>query len=181
MCASKYLSIVLALIAGQCLAQETSKQPQAQASIAVPTIGQLAEQARLKRQAEDSVRSTGASQGTGAGGSAPAGMLIVPSTQIITGAAASGSASKPAGSEKKTPEKKAPPPEFIPVILGTFKRDSQHFVELGEMAGNEAFTIGKVTPSGWTILAIGSKSVKLGKVDPKSGASKTITLQVSGM
>jgi hypothetical protein len=185
MFANKYLTIVLALFAGQAAAQDALKSVQAAQSAQVPTIGQLAEQARLKRQAEDSLRAGASAPGAASGqaGGMPAGMVIVPSSQIINGAtAASGGSVKAPSVEKKAHEKKAPPAEFIPVILGTYKQKSgEYSVELGEVAGNERFSPGQVTPSGWTILAIGAKTVRLGKIDPKNGVSKQISLQVSGM
>jgi len=182
MYANKLLTVVIAVASIQASAQSQTKPI---APPPVPTIGQLADQARIKRLAEDSA-SKQAGAGTfvspsGIPGGMPAGMNIsVPSTQIINGAALA--APKAADEGKKSAPKKAlPPPEFIPAILGIYKKGDKSSVELVEANGNDRFQMGQTTPSGWTVLAVGSQSVELGKVDPKSGVVRKITLHLGGI
>ena len=170
-------SIVAALVlttAGTVAAQGVAKPGQLPAP--TPTIGQLAEQARAKRMAEDNAR--GAANGAPVG--APAGMVIVPSTQIITGAAVAPDAAAALPKKPVKPVKKEPPPEFIPAILGIYRKGSVRTVELVESTGNARFDIGQVTPSGWTVMAIAAQRVELGKADPKTGAMRKVTLQLVG-
>lgn len=143
------------------------------------TIGQMAEQARQKRLNDEAGKGAQPSpQQPGA----PAGMVIVPSTQIISSAAAvAASASVEAKTKKKPQEKKETPPEFTPSVLAIYRKGHTKSVELMELNGNGRFETGQVTPSGWTVIVITDKSVDLGKIDPKSGVTKKITLQVSAI
>lgn len=147
------------------MARQAARAAPAAPAVAAPlTIGQLAEQARLRRAAEGS--------GTGKG-APPPGLTIVPSTQII---GAAGAAPAPSPLRLARP---VPPPEFRPALLGVYRKAGRYHVELAEQAGDAVFVQGQQTPSGWTVLAISARQVELGKADAKGGGTRRVHLPVS--
>lgn len=138
------------------------------------TIGEMSEQARQKRIAEETkplapVVPQGAA-------SVPQGLTIVPSTAILaSGAADTGG--------NKTPAKKAkpaPPPEVLPTILAIARAaNGVRYAEMADANVENKYTIGQVTPSGWTVFSIGSQYVQLMKPAEKKKQERRLTLSLS--
>jgi hypothetical protein len=152
--------------------------------VAVPlTIGQMAERARAKRIADDAAKQVPTAANSPTAGAAPAGMVIVPSSQIITGAggAPGAMADAAAGTKKKpvVPEKKAPPPEVVPEVVSISRKGTVRTVELVEPNGSARFEVGQQTASGWTVMTIGSQRVEMGKIDPKTGVVRKVASQLN--
>lgn len=155
-------------------AQDTSRSVSPQPSIM--TIGQLSEQARQKRIAEETMKSEPKLAAPNQG-SPPPGMTIVPSTQILKSDAVQPNADdKHKKTNKPKPEKKE---EFIPTILAIYKSSRVHYVELLDSNGVGRFKAGNVTESGWSILSITSSGVEVGKADPKTGTMRKLNIKVS--
>jgi hypothetical protein len=142
-----------------------------------PTISQLAEQARLKRQTEDALRNAApAVPGTAV---APVGLTIVPSTTIIKDPAQlPGAGVKQSERGKKSEEHKAQE-EFIPGLIGIFSHQGKYLADMVEINEKRTFGVGQEMPSGWKIVAIDAGTVLISKPDQRSGGEKRITLRVN--
>lgn len=183
MYANKLIPLVLWTCSTIACGQNVSKQVAGGAGakdsvlLRAPTIRQLAEQARIKRQAEDALRTAAPTVPTTV--AAPAGMTIVPSTTIIKDPAQlSGGAVKQAEPSKKTEESKAPE-EFIPGLIGVFSHQGKYLADMVEINEKRTFSVGQVMPSGWKILSIDSGTVVIAKLDPRNGGENRITLRVN--
>jgi len=162
---TRYLLAALLLCWAPAMARQAARTAPAAPAVAAPlTIGQLAEQARLRRTAEGSGAARGAP---------PPGLTIVPSTQII---GSDGAAPAPSPLRVARP---APPPEFRPALLGVYRKGGRYYVELAEQAGDAVFVQGQQTPSGWTVLGISARQVELGKPEAKGGGMRRVSLPVS--
>jgi hypothetical protein len=173
--ANNFLLLTMALLPAFALAQDHAKP-----SVPVLTIGQLADQARQARLAGDVARPGGDSSRT-TPGAPPAGMLLVPatqvpSTQIITNGAAP--AASAAASKPVPPVKPVPPPEFVPKMLGVHRVGARRYVELLDERGPVRFEMGQTTPSGWTVTDVSIRGAVIAKPDPITKQVRHIPLPI---
>jgi hypothetical protein len=164
--ANKLAVLLLAFTLADAFAQDAGKQLPGLPAAAPPTIGQLAAEARQRRMAEES----------GVKSSAPPGMTIVPSTQIIANPGLPAAGATVSAASKK--EKKKASPEFVPSVLSVFRIGKKRFVELADLQGGARYEAGQVTPSGWTIFSIDDHVIDLGKSDPKTKKQRHLQLAV---
>lgn len=131
------------------------------------TIGELSAQARQKRIADETKPVVPA---------VPAGMMIVPSTEIVTtGANAS---SKDNAPPKKV--KPVPPPEVVPGLLAIAKDpNGVRFAELADTTGPNKYTVGQSTPSGWRIVAVGTHYIELSKPAANKKPARSLILSLT--
>lgn len=166
--------LVLLLAASSIVHAEPAAAVKTAATVAAPapapvplTIGELSAQARQKRIADETKPAAPA---------VPPGMTIVPSTEIVTSGAAS------AGKEKAPPKKAkpVPPPEVVPGLLAIAQPPGgARFVELADKNGSNKYVAGQATPSGWTVVTIGTQSVELSKPAEKKKAARRLTLSLT--
>lgn len=160
MSASKVLPIVIVVLHAAAAAQSNVQQPSAPSGPAPQTIGQLSEKARNKQLNPNAP---------------PEGMRILPGTEILAG-------TKPAGDvapAKLKIERKQPPPEVLPSLAGIFGIGPAKFqVELADAFGVRRYSLGQVTPSGWTIESISKTTVEITKPDPKAKELRSILLRI---
>lgn len=143
------------------------------------TIGQLSDLARQKRIASqvEPVKPAAASTMTVPQGlqDAPAGMTIVPSTEIINDEGNASESSKTATKKTKTPS-----PETYPSVLAIVRdMNGARYVELSDNGIPSKYVVGQTTPSGWTVARISPRYVELSKPSKKSAPARQLTLSIT--
>lgn len=163
---SKAILVPLLMVSVTAFSEPITTKPAAAVSVqpTPTTIGELAEQARQKRIAEETKPVAPVT---------PPGMTIVPSTDIVnSGAAAAGQGKAPG---KKT--KPTRPPEVVPGLLAIAKTAAGvRYVELADENGANKYTVGQVTASGWIVALIGAQFVQIEKPAQKKKPARLMTL-----